>query len=1007
MENGVNLEHRSKSDRRRSGESESEETDESNLNNEIQFFKKNSIFDSVDELLKLKTFNDEDFNVFSLNIRSLRKNFEEIKSILFKVNMKILVLSEVFVTEEELVFFQIEGYNLFSKLRKKKMGGGIIVYVKECLNAEEIKYKDFATFEGLELNIYFGKTNLNLLAIYRPPDKSIKQFILDLETQLKHIHKKYIVITGDMNIDLLKSNNLTEDYENLMAQFGMVNYVQDATREVAKDGRVVKACLDHMYVKNVIDAYSAIFKLTLSDHYMVGFWSNKNFKIKKKINNCNGFNYIDNREVRKGILSEDWEVINDSNLSIDEKYELWVETVAQIYDRARRWKENKNESVSVFKISKECKKLMRERDKKYKEKIRFPKNDRIKNEFHILKNKVSKLVKGERIKVERKCFEECMNDLRLLWRQINEVTGRKNRANIDETIKKYFLTKDNLTLQMVADEFVNTFVKEVRALDLQCNIKFYDEPVNKQTENSLSEWKLLKEEEVRDLVKELKDNKSPGYDKIRMKDIKESEEFIKIVTKIVNDSLSHALVPKKMKISLIRPLYKSGKHDDYKNFRPLQILSASEKILEKSVLNQLSNFLKENKIINENQYAYQEKKSAPLLLQKVIDLIYQKLEENKISLLLFIDFTKAFDTLSKEVILKSLRGIGVSGKALNWFSSYLDDREVIVKIENVLSEIKKWETGVPQGSLLGPILYLISVNDLGALITYFTLLFMFADDTLMINSHLDVKVANFRLQKDFINLQKWAHDKGLVINHSKTKLLVIKRSNEINRNLKIIFHTHQCLHWNQIGCKCNDTIEIVESHKYLGLIFNHKMSWDEQFISINKKLRQFIVTFYRLKNLVSSETLKMIYFGLVESTISYGLQSYGIGSEEKLKQTERLQRKICKLLLPKKVLNNITEDSEIYRSLNILPIEKLYKHKQIAQFYFNETYRPKEDKDKRVQTRRTNYIKPPLTTNKYGPKTLKFEIPRLFNELRNNPELLNLIKIKDVKIEIKKFLLIQ
>lgn len=209
-------------------------------------------------------------------------------------------------------------------------------------------------------------------------------------------------------------------------------------------------------------------------------------------------------------------------------------------------------------------------------------------------------------------------------------------------------------------------------------------------------------------------NKGPGIDEIRPKDIKNNAKHLTtIIIKLVNSSINSATIPKIFKTSIIRPVYKSGVKNDIDNYRPIAILPIFEKILEEILVRRLNDFLQKFKILNPCQYGFQKGKNINKLLGNFANHINKLLSENNHCLALFVDFSKAFDTLSHSKLLEILERYGIRGNCLQWFKSYLECRTYRVKIFDSLSnETPANNNGVPQGSKLGPILYLLYANDM-------------------------------------------------------------------------------------------------------------------------------------------------------------------------------------------------------------------------------------------------------------------------------------------------------
>lgn len=280
-------------------------------------------------------------------------------------------------------------------------------------------------------------------------------------------------------------------------------------------------------------------------------------------------------------------------------------------------------------------------------------------------------------------------------------------------------------------------------------------------------------------------------------------------------------MPNRLKTSIIRQIYKTGCKIDYNNYRPIVILSVVEKILEEIVVKRLRAFLEKYNIIHPNQFGFQKGKNINKLLGNFSNYINSCLSQNMHCLALFIDFSKAFDTLSHKKLISMLERIGIRGVTINWFKNYLDCRSYRVKINNLTSEEIKIDCGVPKGSKLGPILYIIYANEMLKYLNS-SKIFTYADDTAIIVSNQNIQQATNLMQNQLDITNKWCHDNGLIINASKTKLMHIKPKHLPETQINLTIHNTNCLHnktknpTNNIDT-CTTTIETVKTYKYLGV----------------------------------------------------------------------------------------------------------------------------------------------------------------------------------------------
>lgn len=505
------------------------------------------------------------------------------------------------------------------------------------------------------------------------------------------------------------------------------------------------------------------------------------------------------------------------------------------------------------------------------------------------------------------------------------------------------------------------------------------------------------------IIKSMNSNKAPGDDKIRILDIKNCNiSFISTVTKWINLSIKEGKVPPNLKKAIVKPIYKQGLKSDVGNYRPIAILPAMEKILEKYVSIHVNKYIAKHNIINRNQYGFQAGKSTEALLKVFANLVNSKLNKNKIVLVLFIDYSKAFDTINHETMKQTLDNIGIRGNLLKWFEDYLNNRTMKVQVGSDSSDEHKITRGVPQGSILGPTMYNLYVNRLFQQAERCDVL-MFADDTAILSAHTNLEEAVYNLQQDYNKILLWSHDNDLIINCNKTKLMVITTSKRHIKDVNIKSHSYKCLHvggYKTENCEC-DSIEEVNTFKYLGLLLDNRLTWAPHISNVCKSLRAYLAQFFKLQQCVNFKMLKVIYFALVHSTLRYGLLCYGHGTATNLKKIEMLNRKILKMVNKKKI--NWTDHIDhvnIYKNLEILPIEKLFKYIIILQNYYEPLY--KTPLRGRYNFRNIK-LRVPLSYNNYGERQDQVAIPKIMNTIPS--ELRNLEKIGEAKRGIKKWLL--
>jgi hypothetical protein len=320
-------------------------------------------------------------------------------------------------------------------------------------------------------------------------------------------------------------------------------------------------------------------------------------------------------------------------------------------------------------------------------------------------------------------------------------------------------------------------------------------------------------EQVFELLRGLNNKKATGLDEIPAWLLKDNCSYLaNPLTHIINASIMQGIVPKAMKKAKVKPIFKKGDPLLPSNYRPISILPVISKVLEKLVNNQLTYYLETNKLIHERQFGFRQNKSTTDAVIQFMNLSLRALNSGSCVLGIFIDFSKAFDTIDYPILLSKLSYLGLSSETLQWFRSYLSERTQAIAIDNIISDTAPITTGVPQGSILGPTLFLIYINDLCNQLTALEPI-LYADDT-----NLFLKANNLNEFTDCVNddlckLSQWCIKNKLTINLDKTNYFIIKNwQNRSNFN-------------NDTSVLNNSVIPRVETVKFLGIYIDEHLNF--------------------------------------------------------------------------------------------------------------------------------------------------------------------------------------
>ena len=360
---------------------------------------------------------------------------------------------------------------------------------------------------------------------------------------------------------------------------------------------------------------------------------------------------------------------------------------------------------------------------------------------------------------------------------------------------------------------------------------------------------------------------------------------------ILNLSFKTGYIPTCMKTAVIKPIFKKGKPDEFTNYRPISLLSSFSKLLEKIAANQMMKFLNKFKILYEHQYGFRSGYNTTQPVIHFIDKISKALnnpEENQVSLAIFIDLTKAFDTCDINILLHKLENYGFRGISNIWFKNYLTGRYQYTSIRGVNSSLKEMSCGVPQGSILGPILFILLINDLPNASKLFSILY--ADDTTLIKSGSNIsqlfEIANIELNK----LADWFKANRLTLNTSKTKYILFR-------------HKYLAVNFSKITLKIeNETIDRIgagcqeESFKFVGIHLDEFLSWEFHSRKIRAKISGAVYALSKLKSLLPKKIKYLIYNSLFRSHIEYCISAWGKSKSSEIKRIITLQKRAVRYI---------------------------------------------------------------------------------------------------------------
>jgi hypothetical protein len=422
--------------------------------------------------------------------------------------------------------------------------------------------------------------------------------------------------------------------------------------------------------------------------------------------------------------------------------------------------------------------------------------------------------------------------------------------------------------------------------------------------------------EIKQILKGLKEN-SFVHSVLPAKILKLiSDDLSPILCNLYNSCISNSYFPDELKVANVMPLFKKGSRKLLENYRPISLLNPITKIFEKIIFNRITDFFVREKMFSPEQFGFLPGRS---IQDAVLNLLYDlnnALNKKQYSIVVFLDYSKAFDTVIHNVLLKKLYRYGFRSCMSDFLRSYFSSRKQAVVINDYVSKTLDVCIGVPQGSSLGPLFYLIFVNEFSKILSYCKSI-LYADDSVVYCSGDSIEELQARVNSDVAAIHKWSRANGLTLNVSKTKCMLITTSN-VREKLDI---------------RLNDIpIEEVESFQYLGIIIQNNLKYDQYLSELTTAVSRAAGIMYNLKNILPVSSLKSIYYSIVYPKLSMYILVWGKSSVNTLRPLRVALNKVVRSIIHPRLGEHTTE---LYRRLNILTLDQLYKFKS-AQFMHKE-----------------------------------------------------------------------
>ena len=863
-----------------------------------------SSFSRVDEFL---VGHQKQLTVAHINVNSLLANLEEMKIHILGSGFDVIAVSETWLKPiNDDSFVRYDNYTLIRNDRVGQRGGGVAFYVRENIKHKLIfKSSPGSSVEQLWIEVCINHEKVAIGCIYKPPHINYSEFE-QLEHTLSYVVAEYqhVLLLGDFNVNLYKTGDIADVsfLSGMSTTYGLEQLITMPTHHL----RDTHTLIDHAYTfSNKLNFVKAVGQMSVPgvSHHDVIYLAYDLFvpKSKPKFISFRNMKKVNPILIKHDISVADWNSL-EHIADMNDRVCAFNTLILNIFDTHAPLVKRRITRPPAPWITDDIKSEMKHRDNLRAKYYKY-KDPQMWEDYKKWRNRIKQLINNSKKKYLNNLpgthtsgpnTSELWNRLKLL----GVVRNPKSHSTADNVIDF-----DKLVAHLTAANNIQTDATTLLTVDNFTNNVFCLKPVS-----------II---QVLQAINSIKSN-AAGIDGITLTMLKMCTPYcIPSLTNIINSSITTGQFPDLWKKAIVNPIPKGGDITDPKNYRPISILPVISKVIERLVHNQIVGYVQENKLFDTLQSGFRKQHGTCTALIKIVDDVLKGVDDGMVTSMVLLDFVKAFDSVQHYLLINKLKRYGFDECAVTWIKSYLSNRSQKIVFNELASDWIPLNVGVPQGSILGPLLFCLFINDLPTVLQHMNY-HLYADDSQLYNKHRvdDIKDAYSNINNDVSNILKWSNENKMKINPAKSKHIIIgnyqqlRKFNADRNNAAVV----------KVG---EEVLERCSQVKNLGLLFNQNLNWNAQVQSSCKRAYYILSGLYRHKDCLNKQLRVKLANSVVLSIFNYCFPVFAGLSVLNQKRIQRVQNACVRFILNLRKYDRITAHRKSLNWLSMHDRQKL------------------------------------------------------------------------------------